>query len=157
MVEGTLEKGILEKEKLVDCDRCEGLGYHIDLKTGYESTCNKCWGYKKLDWVESITGKKKPKITWSGFSGITGPTGFSGFSGMSGYTVGGSIGSSRASGFSGTTSLNIYKPLPPLGRTDSTISKNINLKERSSLKLKPYLEIIGIVILITQLIVMLWK
>jgi len=65
MVEGSPDIKIVNEE-LFNCSKCEGFGYIVDFRTGYESTCPKCLGFKKLDWVESITGKRPIKAEWAG-------------------------------------------------------------------------------------------
>jgi len=38
----------------VVCPKCEGTGH----RWGFP--CDRCWGFKKLDWIELITGKECP-------------------------------------------------------------------------------------------------
>ncbi len=49
-------------EKII-CDKCKGTG--IGKSNFY--ACTKCWGAKKLDWVENVVGKKPPR---EGFNAI---------------------------------------------------------------------------------------
>jgi len=46
------------------CDRCNGSCYEPGPPYGhrYHVVCNKCLGHGKLDWIERVIGKRKPKI-----------------------------------------------------------------------------------------------
>lgn len=64
-------------QPLYTCSKCNGKGYIIETyefrlgadkislseskwqKGSKKLRCDKCWGHKKLDWIENITGKKK--------------------------------------------------------------------------------------------------
>jgi hypothetical protein len=46
------------------CDRCDGTGYEPgqDLNSNELEICGKCFGRKKLDWIEKLVGKKRPRL-----------------------------------------------------------------------------------------------
>ncbi len=57
--------------ELTKCSKCNGdgnkVGYEKLSKGGYLHcyyTCTKCYGKKKLDWIEQIVGVKTPVIIW---------------------------------------------------------------------------------------------
>ena len=41
------------------CDKCSGKGW-LEGKTDWYYNCDKCYGARKLDWVERIMGKANP-------------------------------------------------------------------------------------------------
>ena len=43
----------------VICPKCKGLAF-MDRQQGAYSSCNRCWGAGKLDWIELIMGKERP-------------------------------------------------------------------------------------------------
>ena len=45
------------------CDKCNGTGIYppvLEDIQHMQTTCDKCWGAKKLDWIEYIVGKPCP-------------------------------------------------------------------------------------------------
>jgi hypothetical protein len=56
-----------DNKKLIECDKCDGVGYYLyfvnstfylDKKERrYLKTCDKCGGYGLVDWVENMRGK----------------------------------------------------------------------------------------------------
>jgi hypothetical protein len=76
------------------------------------SICPKCWGKRKLDWIEQATGVEPPD--YNGSSGYMGTSGTSGCVGPSG--VSGSIGFAGISGTSGAATSPYSKGMTELGR-----------------------------------------
>ena len=44
----------------VICPKCKGTGW-LTGRNDWESTCTRCWGTKKLDWIEMAMGKPNPR------------------------------------------------------------------------------------------------
>ena len=42
------------------CDKCGGRGIYPLSETYEKERCDKCWGEKKLDWIERAMGKQDP-------------------------------------------------------------------------------------------------
>ena len=53
----------------VICDQCNGIGYLSPRKDDLnKTTCYKCLGAGKVDWVANAMGRKKPRILTASFS-----------------------------------------------------------------------------------------
>ena len=39
------------------CPKCKGMGYTSEVNDVF-TTCDKCWGHGKLDWIEMVIGKR---------------------------------------------------------------------------------------------------
>lgn len=54
------------KKDEIKCDECDGTGSILGEpnlnRRQYYTTCEKCRGEGKLDWIETITGKKGPYV-----------------------------------------------------------------------------------------------
>jgi len=57
---------MVEVDNIVEfiCDKCKGTGYEPgqNLNSGILEICGKCLGHGKLDWIERVVGKKRPKM-----------------------------------------------------------------------------------------------
>jgi len=43
-----------------ECSKCKGTGFFPESGI-YSKICPKCFGSKKLNWIENIIGKKRPR------------------------------------------------------------------------------------------------
>ena len=53
------------------CDKCGGRGLYPLSETYEKERCDKCWGEKKLDWIERAMGKQDPCAGMSASSSST--------------------------------------------------------------------------------------
>ena len=53
------------------CDKCGGRGIYPLSETYEKERCDKCWGEKKLDWIERAMGKQDPCAGMSASSSST--------------------------------------------------------------------------------------